>query len=113
VRVSKIVKTDAWKIRFFEYRPEVAISQIWALLSNDRLDGAKGGLISKYETGFDCNLNNEDSPEEGIAFVGYYPSSAPEVKWQTMFHGCQEAEDLHHAFVSNPNFGVLYQPSHN
>ena len=79
-----------------------------ALLGDDRLDDAKGGVISRYENGFDYNLNNEQEPDEGDAFVGIYPSATPDVKWRAMFHGGLEAERLHHAFVSNPEYGYLY-----
>jgi hypothetical protein len=80
-----------------------------ALLSDDGIDDAKGGVVSKYEVGFDYNLNNQPEPDDGEPFVGLYPSTTPErMKWTVVCHGRQEAETAHHSFVSNPENGVLY-----
>ncbi len=78
-----------------------------ALLQDDRLDEAKGGVISKTNNGFDYTLN--DQPEsEADPFLGVYPSATPEVKWRVMFHGGQEAETAYRGFTSDPNNGLLY-----
>ena len=77
------------------------------LLEDDKLDEAKGGVISKINNGFDYTLN--DQPEsEGDPFLGIYPSATPDVKWRVIFHGGQEAEAAYRAFVSNPDNGWLH-----
>ncbi len=77
-----------------------------ALLQDDKLDEAKGGVISKNGVRFDYTLHGQ--PEaEGEPFVGVYPSATPEVKWRVMFHGGQEAEEAYREFTLNPENGQL------
>ncbi|HZE69876.1 MAG TPA: hypothetical protein VE135_10165 [Pyrinomonadaceae bacterium] len=77
-----------------------------ALLEDDKLDDAKGGLITKQNGRFDYSLHGQ--PEaEGEPFLGIYPSATPEVKWRVMFHGGQEAEAAYRAFTANAENGVL------
>ena len=79
-----------------------------ALLEDDKLDEAKGGLITKDNGGFNYSLHNQ--PEaEGESFVGIYPSATPEVKWRAMFYGGEEAAAAYRAFVASPENGDLYQ----
>ncbi|HKB66792.1 MAG TPA: hypothetical protein VKC61_13130 [Pyrinomonadaceae bacterium] len=76
-----------------------------ALLEDDNLDAAKGGLVSKLKGQFIYSLHGE--PEgEGEPFLGVYPSATPEVKWRVMYHD-REAEGAYREFTSNPDNGEL------
>lgn len=79
-----------------------------ALLEDDNLDSAKGGLITKEKGGYNYSLHGQPEPE-GEPFVGIYPSATPEAKWRAMFHGGPEAEAAYRNFVSNPENGELYE----
>lgn len=78
-----------------------------ALLQDNALDEAKGGLITKNNDQFDYSLHNQPEPEEGDPFLGVYPSATPEVDWRVFFHGGQEAETAYHNFITNPDNGHL------
>lgn len=78
-----------------------------ALLQDNALNEAKGGLITKTNNQFDYNLLNQPEPKEGDPFLGVYPSATPEVDWRVFFHGGQEAETAYHNFITNPENGHL------
>jgi len=78
-----------------------------ALLSNERLDEAKGGLITKVDDDI-FNYSLLGDPEaEGEDFLGVYLSATPEVKWRVMFHGGEEARIAYRQFTQNPENGDL------
>lgn len=77
------------------------------LLLNERLDAAKGGLISKVDDDiFNYSLHG-DPEAEGEDFLGVYPSATSEVKWRVMFHGGEEARIAYRQFTQNPENGDL------
>jgi hypothetical protein len=76
------------------------------LLHDDKLDEAKGSLLTKNNSRFDYALHGQ--PEaEGEAFVGIYPPATPDVKWRVMYYGGQETEMAYREFASNPENGFL------
>jgi hypothetical protein len=78
-----------------------------ALLLGERLDEAKGGLITKVDDDtFNYSLHG-DPEAEGEDFLGVYLSATPEVKWRVMFHGGEEARNAYRQFTRNPENGDL------
>jgi len=79
-----------------------------ALLEDDGLDAAHGGVIWKEGTRFDYSLHPDETPDEATEYLGLYPSSNPSRnKWTVVHHGGQPAETDYHAFISDPNNGEL------
>lgn len=75
-----------------------------ALLNNEQLDQAKGGLIIINNNRFDYSLHGQ--PErEGDPFLSIYPSATPEAKWRVVHHKVPESEDAYRAFTENPENG--------
>jgi len=82
-------------------------ARLHELLQNERLDEAKGGLITKVDDDtFNYSLHG-DPEAEGEDFLGVYSSATPEVKWRVMFHGGEEARIAYRQFTQNPENGDL------
>jgi len=78
-----------------------------ALLLDNNKDKANGGLVTKYDEGFNYNLNNRPVPEDGEPFLGIYRSSDPTRDWTAFFHGGDAARLAYRQYVSNPENGSL------
>ncbi|MCU1268268.1 MAG: hypothetical protein JWM21_4586 [Acidobacteria bacterium] len=65
-------------------------------MSDDGLDEAQGGLISKVESGYEYSLDGQPEPE-GEPYLGVYPSW-PERKWKVFYHH-RDAEYAYRNFI--------------